>query len=30
MNSASDLAPFIYGNMPLHSGGEISAQEALI
>ncbi|HPG63128.1 MAG TPA: c-type cytochrome [Casimicrobium sp.] len=28
MNSASDLAPFIYGNMPLHSGGEISTQEA--
>jgi cytochrome c len=29
MNSTGDLAPFIYGNMPLHSGGEISTQEAI-
>ena len=29
MHSAGDLAPFIYGNMPLGSGGELSKQEAL-
>ena len=29
MHSAGDLAPFIYGNMPFGSGGELSKQEAL-
>ena len=28
MDSTADLAPFIYGNMPFHSGGELSQQEA--
>jgi cytochrome c len=29
MHSAGDLAPFIYGNMPFGSGGELSKQEAM-
>jgi cytochrome c len=29
MHSAGDLAPFIYGNMPFGSGGELSRQEAM-
>lgn len=29
MHSAGDLAPFIYGNMPFGSGGELSKQEAI-
>ena len=29
MSAAGDLAPFIYGNMPLHSGGELTSQEAM-
>lgn len=28
MDSVGDLAPFIYGNMPFQSGGELSQQEA--
>jgi cytochrome c len=27
MDSTADLAPFIHGNMPFHSGGELSQQE---
>lgn len=29
MDSANDLAPFLYGNMPLGSGGELTKQEAM-
>ena len=29
MHSSGDLAPFIYGNMPFGSGGELAKQEAL-
>ena len=28
MRTTSDLGPFLYGNMPFHSGGELSQQEA--